>query len=223
MAFVITIDGPVSSGKGTVARRVAAELGWHLLDSGSLYRLLGLYASQQGIELSDESALEPLAASLPVEFIEGEDELKVLLAGKDVSVEIRTEQVGGLASQVAVHPLVRKALLTRQRSFRQEPGLVADGRDMGTVVFADAPLKIYLTASAEERAQRRYKQLIEKGLSANLAALIDEIRERDARDMSRAVAPLEPAVDAFQIDSTRLTVEQVVALILNEAAARQLV
>ena len=222
MIPVITIDGPVSSGKGTVARRVAARLGWHLLDSGALYRVLGLHAERRGVPLDDEMRLVDLAEQLPVEFREGAGDTAVILDGEDVGEIIREERVGELASKVAVLQPVRDALFARQRAFAQRPGLVADGRDMGTVVFRDAPLKVFLTASAEERARRRYAQLKEKGFGANLATLIEDIRTRDERDMQRAVAPLKPAPDAVEIDSTELNVEQVVDRILDEAGARSL-
>ncbi|GAA5125284.1 (d)CMP kinase [Alloalcanivorax gelatiniphagus] len=222
MIPVITIDGPVSSGKGTVARRVATGLGWHLLDSGALYRVLGLHAERRGVALDDEMRLVDLAEQLPVEFREGGNDTAVLLDGEDVGQIIREERVGELASQVAVLQPVRDALFARQRAFAQRPGLVADGRDMGTVVFRDAPLKIFLTASAEERARRRLGQLKEKGFDANLATLIEDIRTRDERDMQRAVAPLKPAPDAVEIDSTELSVDQVVERILDEAGARSL-
>jgi cytidylate kinase len=220
---VITIDGPVSSGKGTIARKVAAKLGWQLLDSGALYRLLGLHARNLGVALDDEQALVPLARELPCRFTERAGELQIELAGEDVSDFIRTEEVGELASRVAVLQPVRDALLARQQSFAEAPGLVADGRDMGTVVFTTAPLKIYLTASPEERARRRYNQLKEKGFDANLAALVEDIRNRDERDMSRDVAPLKPAEDALVIDSTDMTIDAVLARILDEAQKRQLV
>lgn len=218
-APVVTIDGPVSSGKGTVARLVAAQLGWHLLDSGALYRVLGYHARACGVALDDEAALVPLADKLPVRFVEQAGDTSVLLAGEDVSRIIRTEEVGALASQVAVLPRVRAALLARQRAFAQAPGLVADGRDMGTVVFADAPAKIFLTASAEERARRRYNQLLEKGFDAKIAPLIEDIRARDARDQERKVAPLKPADDALVIDSTDLSIDQVVNRILEKVAS----
>lgn len=223
MIPIITIDGPVSSGKGTVARRVAARLGWHLLDSGALYRVLGLYAERRGVPLDEEMLLVDLAEQLPVEFREGQGDTVVLLEGEDVGAEIRQERVGELASQVAVLQSVRDALFARQRAFALAPGLVADGRDMGTVVFIDAPLKIYLTASAEERARRRHAQLKEKGFGATLATLVKDIRTRDERDMNRAVAPLRPADDAVELDSTDLNVDQVVQRVLDEAAARALV
>ncbi len=222
MTPILTIDGPVSSGKGTVARLVAIRLGWHLLDSGALYRVLGYYAQNQGVALDDEPALIALAEDLPVRFVEQEGNTAVMLAGEDVSNIIRQESVGELASQVAVLQPVRDALLARQRAFAESPGLVADGRDMGTVVFTSAPLKIYLTASAEERARRRFEQLKEKGFGATLATLVEDIRTRDDRDMNREVAPLRPADDAVVIDSTTMTVDDVVNRILDEAAARQL-
>jgi len=220
---VITVDGPVSSGKGTVARRLALRLGWHLLDSGALYRLTGYCASAQGVDLHDEMSLVPLAQSLPVVFREQADETQILLDGEDVSRIIRQESVGEMASQVAVLPGVRAALLDRQRCFAQAPGLVADGRDMGTVVFPDAPLKIFLTASPEERARRRYNQLKEKGFSANLAALVEDIRTRDARDTHRSVAPLVAAQDAVVIDSTDMTVDEVLSRILEQVSGKHLV
>lgn len=221
---VITIDGPVSSGKGTVAAAVAKALGWHLLDSGAIYRVLGYYAQSQNVALDDAKALVKLAKNLPLAFQQNAaGEVQVFLAGEDVGRTIRQESVGELASQVAVIPAVREALLQRQQDFAQLPGLVADGRDMATVVFQQAPLKIYLTASAEERAKRRYQQLSEKGFSANLSHLIEEIRARDERDTQRTVAPLKPAADAIVIDSTAMSVADVVNQILNEARARHLV
>lgn len=219
---VITIDGPVSSGKGTVAREVAVRLGWHLLDSGALYRVLGFHADKTGVSLDDERALVDLAENLPVRFVEQGGDTRVVLDGEDVSNIIRTEQVGELASKVAVFQPVRDALLGRQQTFAQAPGLVADGRDMGTVVFTAAPLKIFLTASAEERARRRYNKLKEKGFGATLAALVEDIRSRDERDMNRDVAPLRPADDALVVDSTSLTVTEVVDRILDEARQRSL-
>lgn len=219
-APVIAIDGPSGSGKGTLASLVARRLGWHLLDSGALYRLLAFAATDRGIDLDDAPALTVLAANLDVRF---EGELRIVLDGEDVGASIRNEQVGAGASRVAVLPTVREALLGRQRAFREAPGLVADGRDMGTVVFPTAPLKIYLTASAEERARRRYMQLKDKVEGVSLASLLDEIRARDERDTQRAVAPLKPASDAIQLDSTELSIEQVLERILSEAAARGLV
>ena len=218
-APVITIDGPGGSGKGTVAGILAKKLGWHLLDSGALYRLLALAASQQQLAFSANEQLLALAKNLPVQFLQDQ----VLLAGEDVSLTIRTEQVGGWASQVAAIPEVRTALLQRQDDFRQPPGLVCDGRDMGTVVFPSAELKVFLTASVEERAQRRYLQLKAKGEEVKLASLLQEIRERDERDMGRATAPLKPAPDALILDSTQLSIEQVVQRILDQVAERHLV
>lgn len=223
---LITIDGPSGSGKGTVASLLARQLGWHLLDSGALYRLLALAAQRRGISLDDDAALGTLGAQLDVRFVAAEAGLhgqRILLEGVEVGDELRTEQAGAGASQVAALPAVRAALLQRQRDFRVAPGLIADGRDMGTVVFPDAPLKVFLTASAEERARRRYLQLKDKVADVNLRSLLEEIRERDARDMHRAVAPLKPAADAVQLDSTTLSTEQVLERILTEAAARGLV
>ncbi|MEO1750364.1 (d)CMP kinase [Thiofaba sp. EF100] len=207
---VLTIDGPSGSGKGTIARLLAKQLGWHMLDSGALYRLTALAARRRGIDLGDAEAVARVAAALDARF-EGEEETRVLLDGEDVTLTIRSEEAGADASKVAAHPAVREALLERQRRFAQPPGLVADGRDMGTVVFPDALVKIYLDASAEVRGERRYKQLKDKGLDANLGQIIEDIRQRDARDMQRPVAPLKPAADAYVIDSSHLTVEQVLA------------
>ncbi|MEX2482692.1 MAG: (d)CMP kinase [Gammaproteobacteria bacterium] len=200
---VIAIDGPSGTGKGTVARFLKSWLGWHLLDSGALYRVLGLSAADRGIALDDAAAVAAEARELVLEFIEGTGMTRVLLRGNDVSDAIRTETCGTLASRVAAHGAVREALLERQRAFRQPPGLIADGRDMGTVVFPDAPLKIYLTASAEERSRRRYKQLIGKEKGVNLAQLLADITERDRRDTERSVAPLKPAADAIILDTTQ--------------------
>ncbi len=213
---VITIDGPSGSGKGTISRSIAAQLDFHFLDSGSLYRAVALASINRRLAADDIAALAQLAATVPVQFETGESgEARVLLGGQDVSRELRQEEVGDRASRVAVHAAVRDALLDRQRRWRQPPGLVADGRDMGTVVFANANLKIFLTASAEIRAQRRYKQLIEKGISANIEGLLEDIRERDRRDTDRAVAALKPAPDAVTIDSSALTIEQVVTKVLD--------
>ncbi len=208
---VICIDGPSGSGKGTLCQMLARRLGWHLLDSGALYRIVGLAAQQKGADFDDGEALAQLAASLDVRFQPGEpgEPTAVILEGADISDQVRAETTGELASKVAVHPPVREALRGLQRSFAIAPGLVADGRDMGTEIFTDAPVKIFLTASAEERAQRRYKQLLDKGESVNLAALLEDIRLRDERDMNRAVAPLRPAEDAVEIDTTGLSVEAV--------------
>ena len=209
-APVIAIDGPAASGKGTVAARVAQTLGFHTLDSGVLYRVVALAAQERGIDLEDAAALQPVASQLPVEFRDGQ----VFFAGRSVDTAIRAEGVSSAASKVAAHPGVRVALLERQRAFRRLPGLVAEGRDMGTVVFPDADLKIFLVASPETRAERRYKQLMEKGLSANIQTLLQEISERDARDRSRASAPLKPAADAYTLDTTELSIEQVVERVL---------
>lgn len=206
---VIAIDGPSGTGKGTVARLLKAWLGWHLLDSGALYRVLGVAAASRGLVLEDAAAVAALARELDVMFVEGAAETRVLLDGADVSAEIRTELSGARASQVAQHGAVRNALLARQRAFRRAPGLVADGRDMGTVVFPDATLKIFLTASPEERARRRYKQLMGKEIGVTLAQLAEDIIARDRRDTERAVAPLKPATDAITLDTTRLDIRAV--------------
>ncbi|MDY7220386.1 (d)CMP kinase [Denitrificimonas sp. JX-1] len=220
---VITIDGPSGSGKGTVAGLLASHLQWHLLDSGAIYRVLALAAVQHDVALDDEAQLEQLATALDVQFIVNEDHKQLIfLEGNDVTDKIRTETIGAQASQVAALPAVRAGLLRRQQSFRQVPGLIADGRDMGTVVFPDAPLKIFLTASAEERARRRYFQLKEKGEAVTLASLLEEIRARDERDMNRTIAPLKPAEGAVVLDSTTMTIEQVLERILSEVAVRSL-
>jgi len=208
---VIAVDGPGGSGKGTVTQMLARKLGWHLLDSGALYRLTALAATRQNVSLDDEMALVKVAASLDVAFKptpEGEP-AKVILTGEDVTSEIRTETCGNNASRIAVMQPVRDALLQRQRDFQQAPGLVADGRDMGTVVFPNAPIKIFLTASAEERARRRFSQLKAAGVDVSIDALLEEIRVRDERDMNRSAAPLKPADDAQVIDSTGLSIQEV--------------
>jgi len=216
---VIAIDGPVGSGKGTIARRVAAALNWHLLDSGALYRLVALAASRRGVALDDIAGLAELAASLDARFTSNDDgEEQIWLEGDDVSRAIRTEEAGAGASAVAVLQPVRDALLQRQRDFRQAPGLVADGRDMGTHVFADAGLKVFLTASPEERAKRRHKQLNDKGIDVSLAALSRDIEERDRRDSERLVAPLRPAQEARVLDSSGKSIEEVVQTVLDWAA-----
>jgi cytidylate kinase len=217
-APVITIDGTSGTGKGTVTQIVAKKLGWRLLDSGALYRVLALAAQKHGVSLENEPALKVLAEHLDVQFIATETSAPplILLEGQDVTETIRTEKMGNAASKVGALPTVRTALLSRQRSFREPPGLVTDGRDMGTVIFPDAELKIFLLASLEERAKRRHKQLKEKGISVNLSDLVEELRERDKRDQSRAVAPLKPADDAICIDTDHLTVLQVVERILAE-------
>lgn len=210
-APVITIDGPTASGKGTIAQRVAAALGWHVLDSGALYRLSALACLQAEIDPQDETLVAAQAAQLDVRF-DGE---AILLKGVDVSLRIREEVVGNLASRIAAQPPLREALLARQRAFQQAPGLVADGRDMGTIVFPDAPLKIFLDADVASRAQRRCKQLKEKGFSANIDALIADMEARDARDRSRSHAPLRPASGAFTIDSSHMGVEETVNAVLD--------
>lgn len=213
---VITVDGPGGVGKGTVSRIVAARLGWHLLDSGALYRLVGLSALKRGVALEDEAAVAVLATRLDAQFTGNSgDNTVITLDNVDVSDEIRTESVGSAASRVAALPAVREALLERQRRFCRPPGLVADGRDMGTVVFPDAQLKVFLRASREERASRRYKQLKDKGISVSLDALLREIEERDARDSSRQVAPMRPAEGAVIIDTTHMGIADVVENILR--------
>lgn len=209
---VIAIDGPSGTGKGTIAALIAQRLGWHTLDSGALYRVLGLAAERRGIALDDPTFLTALAVSLSLAFADG----RILLDGDDVTDTIRTEAAGMAASRVAAHPPVRAALMDWQRQRAQLPGLVADGRDMGTVVFPRAAVKIFLDASPEERANRRYKQLMEKGLSANLSTLIEDIRERDTRDRTRLVAPLCAAGDAVTIDSTALSIAEVLDRVLEE-------
>jgi cytidylate kinase len=212
---VITIDGPSGAGKGTVARIVANQLGWHLLDSGAIYRVLAVATQHHHVSVDDEEPLIPMAAHLDVQFeISSKGEGKVILEGEDVTNTIRTEEIGELASKVAAFPRVREALLRRQRAFSVTPGLVADGRDMGTVVFAQAAVKVFLTASAEERAQRRFNQLKEKGFDVKIGRLLDDIRQRDERDQNRKVAPLVPAEGALTIDSTKLSISEVVNEIL---------
>lgn len=208
---VIAIDGPSASGKGTVAQRVAARLGYHYLDSGALYRIVALAAGEQGIDWQDEASLAALAAGLDIRF-EGD---RILLAERDVSDAVRTEEMGRGASQVAVHPALRQALVSLQHSFRKAPGLVADGRDMGSVIFPDALVKIYLTAGAEVRAQRRHKQLMEKGIHASIAPILSDLQARDARDQQRLAAPLQKSADAFLLDTSQLGIEQAVEVILQ--------
>ena len=214
---VLAIDGTSASGKGTIAARAAATLGFHLLDSGALYRLVGLAGLRAGLPLEDEQALAALARDLPVRF-EGES---VYLGETDVGLELRSDRCSDAASRVAVHPAVRASLLQRQRDFRQPPGLVADGRDMGTVVFPDALAKVYLTASLRERAERRYKQLIAKGIAANIDDLLREIEGRDRRDSERAIAPLTVAPDALLIDTTGLGIDAVLARVLEHYGQRR--
>lgn len=218
---VLAIDGPSGVGKGTVARAVARRLGWHFLDSGSLYRILALAARKAGVAGEDESAVAALAPGLDIKFdLKDIDNEKILVEGEDLTPLVRAETTGALASVIAVHPKVRAALLDRQRAFRRAPGLVADGRDMGTVVFPDAGLKIFLDASADERARRRLIQLRKAGIEANIAALREEIRERDVRDRSRVVSPLKPAADAVTIDTTELPIESVLARVEQLIEAR---
>ncbi|MEP2652602.1 MAG: (d)CMP kinase [Paraglaciecola sp.] len=207
---VITIDGPSGAGKGTASTLLAKKLGWHFLDSGAIYRVLAVASIHHQIPSEDEVGLLPLASSLDVHFEATESGVKVMLEGEDVSDTIRTEVVGAVASQVASLPSIREALLRRQRAFKQSPGLVADGRDMGTVVFPEAEVKVFLTACAEERADRRYKQLKANGHDVSIPRLLADIKARDDRDTNRSVAPLVPAEDALVIDSTELSVEQVI-------------
>ncbi|GAB2910549.1 cytidylate kinase CmK [Paraburkholderia jirisanensis] len=217
---VITIDGPTASGKGTVAALVAAQLGFHLLDSGALYRLAALASVRYDIAPDDAEALSKLIGELHITFREGIAQLD----GADVSAEIRAEEIGNRASAIAVHGPVRTALVARQRAFRKEPGLVADGRDMGTVIFPDAGLKVFLTASAEARAARRHKQLIQKGFSANMDDLLRDLRARDERDSQRTAAPLKPAPDAKLLDTSTLSVDEAVAQVAQwyeSAVAKQ--
>ncbi|SEL43755.1 (d)CMP kinase [Nitrosovibrio tenuis] len=211
---VIAIDGPSASGKGTVAQRVAEKLGFHYLDSGALYRLVALAAMRSGVDLSNENTLSDVAAQLDVVF-EGAD---IRFQSENVTSAIRTEACSNAASRIAAYPKVRTALLARQREFRQIPGLVADGRDMGSVVFPDAVLKIFLTASAETRAQRRLKQLMEKGIDANIATLLQDIRDRDARDSNRTVAPLQQGTDTNLLDTTSLNIAEAVDSVLKQYA-----
>jgi cytidylate kinase len=213
---VLTIDGPSGSGKGTVSRLVAEQLGWRLLDSGALYRAVGYAAGMEGLDLSDGDAVTRCAQSVKIRFQPSADgaDTRILVNGHDATDELRTETAGAAASAIASIPSVRQALVDLQLSFRKPPGLVADGRDMGTVIFPDAPYKVFLTASAAERAKRRYKQLKEKGLGVTLGTLQREIEARDERDASRAVAPLKPAEDALLVDSTGMPIADVVAKVL---------
>jgi len=206
---VITVDGPGGSGKGTIAMRLAEQLGWHFLDSGALYRLVAVAAMDRNVSVDDEEALGKVARSLDVNFGISEEGMVVLLDGNYITGRLRSESVSIFASRIAAFPVVRSALVVRQRAFRKLPGLVADGRDMGTVILPDAKLKIFLTASAEARAERRYKQLKEKGESVNLTRLFQDIKLRDERDSTRAVSPLRPAEDAHVIDSTELSINEV--------------
>ena len=212
-APVVTIDGPTGSGKGAISRSLAVSLDWHLLDSGALYRSVALMADRQALALSEPEALAAAASRMRVEFSAAAQPEAVLLDGGNVTALLRTEECGAMASRIAAIPEVRKALWTRQRAFARGPGLVADGRDMGTVVFPEAELKVYLTASPEERARRRHKQLIQKGIDVSLPDLSEDIARRDERDANRVVAPLKPAEDARVLDSTGLSPEEVVARI----------
>jgi cytidylate kinase len=211
----ITVDGPGGSGKGTIAMRLAEKLGWHFLDSGALYRLVAVVAMDRGIGADDETALGRVAENLDVNFGIAGDGMVILLDGNYITGRLRSEGVSIFASKIAAIPVVRAALVHRQRAFRKHPGLVADGRDMGSVIFSDAILKVFLTASAQARAKRRYKQLKEKGESVNLSRLFRDIKKRDERDSTRAISPLKPAPDAHVIDSTELSIEEVLQEINN--------
>lgn len=222
LAPVITIDGPSGAGKGTISHMLADRLGWHLLDSGAIYRVLSLAALHHNVDLDNEEALSLLASHLDVQFLTGDVKhgVKVILEGEDVTSDIRTQECSNAASKVAAFPRVREALLRRQRAFNTMPGLIADGRDMGTVVFPNAPAKLYLTASAEERAQRRYNQLQDKGFDVNIDRLLVEIKERDDRDMNRKVAPLVAADDALVIDTTAIDIEQVLDIAMQHIVTK---
>lgn len=220
MNKIITVDGPSGAGKGTLCYALAQKLGFALLDSGAIYRVTALAALKKGLDLSDETSLAQLASQLEIEFIPEQGEVKVLLAKEEVSQQIRTQQVAEAASKVAVFAQVRQALLQRQRDFAQHAGLIADGRDMGTVVFPQAQVKLFLDASAEERAKRRLKQLQNKGISGNFSQILAEIKERDFRDRNRAVAPLVPAQEALLLDSTELSIEQVITQALEYIAQK---
>lgn len=215
---VITVDGPSGAGKGTLCHALAEKLGFDFLDSGALYRITALDAEKKNVSLDDETTLAEIARNLDIQFLPENGEIKVILEGENVGDQIRTAQAGQNASKIAAFPLVREALLARQRAFSTEKGLIADGRDMGTVVFPDAKIKLFLDASAEERTKRRVKQLQEKGFNANFDEILAEIKERDFRDRSRAVAPLVPAKDALLLDSTHLSIDDVIKQALNHIA-----
>ena len=216
MVRVITVDGPSGAGKGTISRILAKKLGFHYRDSGALYRILGIAAQRHQVDTSNNKGLVTLAEHMDIRFDSSETgDIKALLEGEDITQEMRTEDTGALASLVASHPLVRSALLKRQRMFATEPGLIADGRDMGTIVFPDAVLKIYLTASIEERARRRYKELLAKGGDVSLRGLMEQVRTRDDRDMSRDASPLVPAEDAIELDTSEQTIQEVTDTVLN--------
>lgn len=222
LAPVITIDGASGTGKGTISQLLATHLGWHFLDSGALYRVLALAAEKHRVPADHEQALQVLGEHLDVQFLAQPGQSpRIILEGEDVSDAIRTEKVGNAASIVGALPAVRASLLSRQRAFRELPGLVADGRDMGTVVFQDAAFKYFLTATPQERARRRYHQLIARGIDVNLATLLDELRERDQRDQARAVAPLKPAADALVIDTDLRSIDDVLACILEDISKKK--